>query len=172
MLENKISSSWKDTLWIDLTGDKDYLVLKKPIRVEKKQDEFYVKEFELSIPLNYNLNQIKKRISERFKELITTPTSKEDERYKKLWEKIIDIVDCDAWWENHHKGSSRLFKLTEGKDKKRFIQLVNSTNKTIPKRQKEYFNNLPLGVYKGSMKYSGGNRIKSIDEIYPVNFEW
>jgi hypothetical protein len=174
MLEKKIINLGLDIPWIDLTGSLDYLPLKKPIRIVNNGNEFYVKEFELTFPRDYTIEEMKKGLRKRYEELLFPKNEKSREKNQDLWERIVksDVVDYDAFWDNISTGKASLFKLVEKKDKNKRIKLINSNRyKEIPRDYKNYFEKLSPGFYKGSIKYSNTQRIKSIDEICPVSIE-
>jgi hypothetical protein len=174
-----LEKSFSDAPWIDLMGGQDYLPLKKPLRIHKTDNGFYVKEFELNLPGNYTLDQIKQGIKDKYFELFSKNDFTSSDNDKILWEKVVEsgIVDYDAIWDKLNKGRSTQFKLRENKDKKRSIRILHPVKymyREIPKQYKNYFENLSLGIYQASIKYSiskkdGRMRIKSIDNVSPLN---
>lgn len=162
-----------DSSWIDLFGGKDYLPLKKPLRVKKTNQGFYIEEFELMLPKNCDLKQIKKSLREKYESLLFRETISDEENDKeRLWIKIVesDIVDYDAFWDMISTGNKNLFRLVNKKGNKRGINFIGRNYlMDIPKKYEEYFNELPLGTYQASFKYVSENEIREIDELSPIN---
>lgn len=153
--------------WIDLRGYKDYLLLKKPIRVERTPDNFYVKAFDVSFPLEYNLKQIKEGLVEIYKTFLDAAANdKLSESNEKKWDKILEYVDYDGMWHLLASPMRNIVELVE-KEGRRLIKVGLTDDREefeVRNKLKNYLKTLPLGYYMMTITFSK-NKIVNLDEI-------